>query len=85
MKAGAKVFARWGLQQRREHDRARKDGGGFMHAGPEIGVAAHEVFYVATSLLTLIVCSSADAKSFHLEGSRIIEALEACPGKSRLS
>ncbi|HEY4284451.1 MAG TPA: glutamine--fructose-6-phosphate transaminase (isomerizing) [Chthoniobacterales bacterium] len=58
------------------------DGGVYMHAGPEIGVAATKSFTSQLVILTLIGLLLGRMR--HLptaEGSRIIEALEALPGQ----
>jgi glucosamine--fructose-6-phosphate aminotransferase (isomerizing) len=58
------------------------DGGVYMHAGPEIGVAATKSFTSQLVILTLIGLLLGRMR--HLssaEGSRIIAALEALPGQ----
>jgi glucosamine--fructose-6-phosphate aminotransferase (isomerizing) len=58
------------------------DGGVYMHAGPEIGVAATKSFTSQLVILTLIGLLLGRIR--HLStaaGSRIIEALEALPGQ----
>jgi glucosamine--fructose-6-phosphate aminotransferase (isomerizing) len=58
------------------------DGGVYMHAGPEIGVAATKSFTSQVTILTLI--SLLLGRIRHLgtmEGLRIIDELEAIPGK----
>ena len=58
------------------------DGGVYMHAGPEIGVAATKSFTSQLVILTLIGLLLGRMR--HLssaEGSQLIEALEALPGQ----
>jgi glucosamine--fructose-6-phosphate aminotransferase (isomerizing) len=58
------------------------DGGVYMHAGPEIGVAATKSFTSQLVILSLI--GLLFGRMRHLstaEGSRMIEALEALPGQ----
>jgi glucosamine--fructose-6-phosphate aminotransferase (isomerizing) len=60
------------------------DGGVYMHAGPEIGVAATKSFTSQVTILTLIALLL--GRISHLSttaGLRIIEELEAIPGKVR--
>jgi len=56
------------------------DGGVYMHAGPEIGVAATKSFTSQLVILTLIGLLLGRMRQLSTaEGSRIIEALEALP------
>jgi glucosamine--fructose-6-phosphate aminotransferase (isomerizing) len=56
------------------------DGGVYMHAGPEIGVAATKSFTSQVAILTLIGLLLGRMRHLSTsEGSRIIEALEALP------
>jgi glucosamine--fructose-6-phosphate aminotransferase (isomerizing) len=56
------------------------DGGVYMHAGPEIGVAATKSFTSQVVILTLIGLLFGRMRNLSTaEGSRIIEALEALP------
>src|SRR5438128_6164721 len=56
------------------------DGGVYMHAGPEIGVAATKSFTSEVTTLTLIGLLLGRMRHLSTsEGSRIIEALEALP------
>jgi glucosamine--fructose-6-phosphate aminotransferase (isomerizing) len=56
------------------------DGGVYMHAGPEIGVAATKSFTSQIIILTLIGLLFGRMRNLSTsEGSRIIEALEALP------
>jgi glucosamine--fructose-6-phosphate aminotransferase (isomerizing) len=56
------------------------DGGVYMHAGPEIGVAATKSFTSQLVILTLIGLLFGRMRNLSAsEGSRIIEALEALP------
>ena len=58
------------------------DGGIYIHAGPEIGVASTKAFtsqVVALALLTLKIGRLRDLSILH--GRRIIEALQALPGQ----
>ena len=56
------------------------DGGVYMHAGPEIGVAATKSFTSQLVILTLIGLLFGRIRNLSTsEGSRIIEALEALP------
>jgi len=56
------------------------DGGVYMHAGPEIGVAATKSFSSQVVILTLIGLLFGRMRNLSTaEGSRIIEALEALP------
>ena len=56
------------------------DGGVYMHAGPEIGVAATKSFTSQLVVLTLIGLLLGRMRSLSTaEGSRIIDALEALP------
>src|SRR5213596_2960022 len=56
------------------------DGGVYMHAGPEIGVAATKSFTSQVVILTLLGLLFGRMRNLSTaEGSRIIEALEALP------
>jgi len=56
------------------------DGGVYMHAGPEIGVAATKSFTSQLAILTLIGLLLGRMRNLSTtEGSRMIEALEALP------
>ena len=56
------------------------DGGVYMHAGPEIGVAATKSFTSQVVILALIVLLFGRMRNLSTaEGNRIIEALEALP------
>src|SRR5438045_1480315 len=56
------------------------DGGVYMHAGPEIGVAATKSFTSQLTILTLLGLLFGRMRNLSTaEGSRIIEALEALP------
>src|SRR5205085_236697 len=58
------------------------DGGVYMHAGPEIGVAATKSFTSQVVILTLIGLLLGRMRHLSTsEGSLIIEALEALPGQ----
>jgi glucosamine--fructose-6-phosphate aminotransferase (isomerizing) len=58
------------------------DGGVYMHAGPEIGVAATKSFTSQLVILTLIGLLLGRMRYMSTaDGSRIIEALEALPGQ----
>jgi len=58
------------------------DGGVYMHAGPEIGVAATKSFTSQLVILTLIGLLLGRMRFMSTaEGDRIIEALEALPGQ----
>src|SRR5881397_2494571 len=58
------------------------DGGVYMHAGPEIGVAATKSFTSQIAILILIGLLFGRMRTLSTaEGSRIIEALEALPGQ----
>jgi glucosamine--fructose-6-phosphate aminotransferase (isomerizing) len=58
------------------------DGGVYMHAGPEIGVAATKSFTSQLVILTLIGLLLGRMRHLSTaEGSQIIEALEALPGQ----
>ena len=58
------------------------DGGVYMHAGPEIGVAATKSFTSQLVILTLIGLLFGRMRNLSTsEGSRIIEALEGLPGQ----
>src|SRR5947208_2175473 len=58
------------------------DGGVYMHAGPEIGVAATKSFTSQLVILTLLGLLFGRMRNLSTsEGSRIIEALEALPGQ----
>ena len=58
------------------------DGGVYMHAGPEIGVAATKSFTSQLVILTLIGLLLGRMRHLSTsEGSLIIEALEALPGQ----
>ena len=64
---------------------ARESGGGvYMHAGPEIGVAATKSFTSQVTILTLIALLLGRIRHLSTtEGLRIIEELEALPDKIR--
>src|SRR5260370_42271722 len=58
------------------------DGGVYMHAGPEIGVAATKSFTSQLVILTLIGLLLGRMRQLSpAEGKRIIDALEALPGQ----
>src|SRR6266487_1875644 len=58
------------------------DGGVYMHAGPEIGVAATKSFTSQLVILALLGLLFGRMRNLSTsEGSRIIEALEALPGQ----
>ena len=58
------------------------DGGVYMHAGPEIGVAATKSFTSQLVILTLIGLLLGRMRNLSTaEGSRLIEGLEALPGQ----
>src|SRR5215467_13643100 len=58
------------------------DGGVYMHAGPEIGVAATKSFTSQLAILTLIALLLGRLKHLSTaEGTQIIEALESLPDK----
>ncbi|MDQ6859947.1 MAG: glutamine--fructose-6-phosphate transaminase (isomerizing) [Verrucomicrobiota bacterium] len=58
------------------------DGGVYMHAGPEIGVAATKSFTSQVTIMTLIGLLLGRMRHLSTsEGSRIIEALEALPAQ----
>ena len=58
------------------------DGGVYMHAGPEIGVAATKSFTSQVAILTAIGLLLGRMRHLSTsEGTRIIEALNALPGK----
>jgi glucosamine--fructose-6-phosphate aminotransferase (isomerizing) len=60
------------------------DGGVYMHAGPEIGVAATKSFTSQVTILTLLGLLFGRIRHLSTsEGIRIIEELEAIPGKVR--
>lgn len=60
------------------------DGGAYMHAGPEIGVAATKSFTSQVTILTLIALLLGRIRHLSTtEGLRIIEELEALPDKIR--
>ena len=61
------------------------DGGVYMHAGPEIGVAATKSFTSQVTILTLLgLLMGRIRHQSNSEGIRIIEELEAIPDKIRL-
>jgi glutamine---fructose-6-phosphate transaminase (isomerizing) len=56
------------------------DGGVYMHAGPEIGVAATKSFTSQLTILTLLALLFGRMRSLATaEGTRVIEALQALP------
>src|SRR5256884_2114433 len=58
------------------------DGGVYMHAGPEIGVAATKSFTSQGAILTLLGLLFGRMRNLAAtDGSRVIEALEALPGQ----
>src|SRR5256884_7052680 len=58
------------------------DGGVYMHAGPEIGVAATKSFTSQLAILTLLGLLFGRMRNLAAtDGSRVIEALEALPGQ----
>src|SRR5438132_3966128 len=60
------------------------DGGVYMHAGPEIGVAATKSFTSQVMILTLIALMLGRIRhQSHSEGIRTIEELQAIPDKVR--
>ena len=61
------------------------DGGVYMHAGPEIGVAATKSFTSQVTILTLLGLLLGRIRHLsHSEGLRIIDELEAIPDKVAL-
>jgi glucosamine--fructose-6-phosphate aminotransferase (isomerizing) len=60
------------------------DGGVYMHAGPEIGVAATKSFTSQVTIMTLIALLMGRIRHMSpMEGTRIIDELEAIPDKVR--
>jgi glucosamine--fructose-6-phosphate aminotransferase (isomerizing) len=60
------------------------DGGVYMHAGPEIGVAATKSFTSQLAILTLLGLLFGRMRNLSAtDGSRVIGALEALPGQIR--
>ncbi len=60
------------------------DGGVYMHAGPEIGVAATKSFTSQVTILMLIGLLLGRMRHLSTsQGTRIIEALESTPGADR--
>ncbi len=58
------------------------DGGVYMHAGPEIGVAATKSFTSQLTILTLLALLFGRMRNLATaEGTRVIEALQALPGQ----
>src|SRR5213595_220950 len=58
------------------------DGGVYMHAGPEIGVAATKSFTSQLAILTLLGLLFGRMRNLSAsDGSRVIESLEALPGQ----
>jgi len=58
------------------------DGGVYIHAGPEIGVASTKAFTSQVTTLALLTIMIARAKNMSfLDGKKFIDALEALPGK----
>src|SRR5690242_11616171 len=58
------------------------DGGVYMHAGPEIGVAATKSFTSQLTILTLLGLLFGRMRNLSTaEGTRVIEALQALPGQ----
>jgi glutamine---fructose-6-phosphate transaminase (isomerizing) len=58
------------------------DGGVYMHAGPEIGVAATKSFTSQLAILTLLGLLFGRMRNLSTaEGTRVIEALQALPGQ----
>src|SRR5438093_2369590 len=58
------------------------DGGVYMHAGPEVGVAATKSFTSQVAILTLLGLLFGRMRNLSAtDGSRVIEALEALPGQ----
>ena len=58
------------------------DGGVYMHAGPEIGVAATKSFTSQLAILTLLGLLFGRMRNLSAtDGSRVIQALEALPGQ----
>src|SRR5881398_3415362 len=58
------------------------DGGVYMHAGPEIGVAATKSFTSQLTILTLLALLFGRMQNLATaEGTRVIEALQALPGQ----
>src|SRR5260370_12818665 len=56
------------------------DGGGYMHAGPEIGVAATKSFTSQLTILTLLGLLFGRMRNLATAaGTRVIEALQALP------
>ncbi|MCK5076054.1 MAG: glutamine--fructose-6-phosphate transaminase (isomerizing), partial [Calditrichia bacterium] len=58
------------------------DGGVYIHAGPEIGVASTKAFTSQVTTLALLTIMIARAKNMSfLDGKKFIDALEELPGK----
>ena len=85
MRASAKGYRTLGICNNVASTIAREsDGGVYMHAGPEIGVAATKSFTSQVVILTLIGLLLGRMRHLSTaEGTRIIEALEALAGKDR--
>ncbi len=60
------------------------DGGIYIHAGPEIGVASTKAFTCQVAALTLFALRLARLRGLPLEeGRRVVKALQALPGQIR--
>ena len=82
-KASVRVIALWGSATMSPARSRESDGGVYMHAGPEIGVAATKSF---TSQLTIVTLLALLLGRIHYlsyaEGLDIISQIESCPTKS---
>src|SRR5439155_2974642 len=80
VKAGAKAFARWQFVTMSRAQSRENDGGVYMHAGPEIGVAATKSFTSQLVVLALLGLLFGRMRNLSAaEGNRVIEALEKLP------
>jgi len=69
------------LQQRRHTIARESDGGVYMHAGPEIGVAARQIITSQLTILTLLGLLFGRMRNLATGGGQraLIEALQALP------
>jgi len=81
-----KGIPRWRLQRRRQQHRSRGDGGVYLHAGPEIGVASTKAFTSQVTVLTMARLYLGRIRHLSsLQGAQMIRDLRAMAHAIRLA
>ncbi len=76
----------WRRQHRREHDRARVDGGVYLHAGPRSSVTSTKTFTATATVFALLALHLARIHDLpRLTAGGSAPACASCPSRSRRS